>query len=282
MATNGGHPLGGVTADIDGRTTLSDDNGAFRFEWQRVASQLAVAGQLTLTSERNVPRTLTLNVNLSRDVVVDAIALDGGFDLEYYRRFVRNGFEEPGTLQPLRRWTSAPMIYLKTVDEAGEPIDPITLDTVSAALSSSAEAWTGGRFGLAGIERGTETRVGVTGWITVRWPNPAPDANCGRAQVGVDGGWIELHHLTRNCGCRGSRMRPCTAKHELGHAMGYWHTGHAGDVMVGGPVSVCDSQASDRERLHAAIAYSRPRGNVDPDTDLGQLFVRSLQPIVVP
>jgi hypothetical protein len=62
--------------------------------------------------------------------------------------------------------------------------------------------------------------------VTVRWPNPSVDANCGRAQ---------------------------------------------------------DLEPSSRERLHAAIAYSRPVGNVDPDTDpLTVVSLQSLQPVVVP
>jgi|SoiMethySBSTD1v2_1073268.scaffolds.fasta_scaffold00977_32 hypothetical protein len=277
-ATNGGTALSGVAIDVGNQTVMSDENGAFRVEWNFIPGMT----RMTLTSDRIVQRITTVNATSSRQVSVDAIALGNGFDLDFYRAFVRNTFTEPGNVQPLRRWTRAPMVYVKTVDEAGEPIDATTLDTVTTALNSVAQTWTGGRFALAGIERGTETRVGVSGWITVRWPNPSVDPNCGRAQVGMDGGWIELQHL-RNCGCGGSRIRPYTVKHELGHALGYFHTGQAGDLMSGISVSLCDLEPSARERLHATIAYSRPVGNLDPDTDPSStVALRSPQPIVVP
>jgi hypothetical protein len=278
VATNDGAPLSSVAVEIASQTTMSDESGSFRVEWSFIPG----ASRMTLTSEATVPRVLNVNVASSRQITVDAIAQGVGFDLDFYRSFVRNAFSEPANLQPLRRWTRAPMVYLKTVDEAGEPIDATTLETVTSALNSVAATWTAGRFGLAGIERGTDTRIGVSGWITVRWPNPSVDANCGRAQVGMDGGWIELQHL-RNCGCGGSRIRPYTVKHELGHALGFFHTGRAGDLMSGLSVSICDLEPSARERLHAAIAYSRPVGNVDPDTDpLTVVSLQSLQAVVVP
>jgi hypothetical protein len=39
------------------------------------------------------------------------------------------------------------------------------------------------------------------------------------------------------------------------------------DAMYGKANNVCDAPLSARERYHAAIAYARPVGNVDPDTD---------------
>jgi hypothetical protein len=221
-----------------------------------------------------VERVVYLGSPTARAINVDAIALTGGFDLEFYRRFVRRAFDQPESLLSLRRWTRAPMIYLKTVDEAGEAIDSVTLETVADALSSGAENFTGGRFGIAGIERGTDTREGVSGWITVKWPNPAitEPPQCGSAVVAVDGGWIQLNYLYPS-GCRGgsgcnqSRVRQSTVRHELGHALGFFHTGDRADLMSGFGNSNCNLQASSRERLHAAIAYSRPVGNIDPDSD---------------
>ena len=48
--------------------------------------------------------------------------------------------------------------------------------------------------------------------------------------------------------------------------MGFWHTDSPTDLMYG-TSGTCDVQPSARERAAAAIAYSRPAGNMDPDTD---------------
>jgi hypothetical protein len=134
-------------------------------------------------------------VNASRDVSVDVIQTSG-FDLAFYRNLVRNGYESPDALQPIRRLASPPLIYLKTIDEDGAPMDARTVELAAATIVNTASSWTGGRFGVAGLERGSETRVGVQGWLTVRWqPQPDPAA-CGRATIGLDGGLIDFYYRT--------------------------------------------------------------------------------------
>lgn len=178
----------------------------------------------------------------------------GGLDLGFYREIGCNGFDLP--LQPVRRWMIAPRLYIRTVDEAGAAVDSVTLDTVQNAMQSVASSWTAGRFGLASIDRGTESREGQTGWITVKWPATADAAPaCGRSQVAVDGGWIELNYKVAACACNGSAVRPRTARHELGHALGYWHTDSPGDLMSGIQVAGCDAQPSARELAAAAYQY---------------------------
>jgi hypothetical protein len=51
---------------------------------------------------------------------------------------------------------------------------------------------------------------------------------------------------------------PRLIRHELGHAMGYYHTGDPGDVMYGRAISraACDALPSDRERRHAKYAHT--------------------------
>lgn len=191
------------------------------------------------------------------------------FSQVFWDEFVHDGFEEPSALQPLRRLTSAPMLYLKTVDEAGNLIDLATLNTVQSAMRDVAAIWGGGQFGFAGVEQGTSTREGQRGWITAKWPNPSAGAFCGRSSIAVDGGAIELNYLRQDvtCGCGASRMRPRTAKHELGHAFGYYHTDSDGDLMRNGVSGCVDNQPSAREVYHASIAYQ---------TQVGSAYLSSL------
>jgi hypothetical protein len=277
VASITGEALGGLSVLLADKTTTTDADGRFRYE-------LPPGGtypRLTIGGPNIIQRSMSLTLLESRDLTVDVISLSSGFDLDYYRRLVRDDYDSPGLLRSLRRWTQAPRLYLKTIDEAGAPVDADTLERVAAAFEDDAAAWTGGRFGLAGIDRGTETREGVSGWITVKWPIDGDETLCGRAQVAADGGWIELYSRNRDCACVGSRISPGVARHELGHALGFYHTGERDDVMY--PFAQCDVHPSARERLHAAIAYSRPFGNMDLDDDPFSLFQRlkAGAPIVV-
>ncbi len=166
--------------------------------------------------------------------------------------------------QPLRRHEQAPRIYLRTVDDANLAIDTTTLNITAAALENTAGALTGA-FGVAGIERGTETRQGQRGWITVRWdagPNPK---YCGYATIGGD--LIQLAPKTPGCRCTGNpaSINMATVKHELGHALGYYHTDNIYDLMYGKEnFGECDKNPSDREIFHGRVAYSLPVGSLDP------------------
>src|SRR5205085_2371290 len=114
-----------------------------------------------------VPRSVLVSVAGSRDLNVEAIAL-AGFDLAFYRQLVRNGYEQPAALQPIRRWTVNPQIYLRTVDDAGTALDGSTLDRTEAVIRESVAQWTNGNYSAL-VERGAGTKDGVPGWITINW-----------------------------------------------------------------------------------------------------------------
>jgi hypothetical protein len=264
-ATNGGQALTGVTVEFNGQRSITDATGSFSYQTTTAVSLLSVTGAGILS------RGLVVNASASRDLSVDAIALSGGFDLDFYRKLVRDGYEEPATLQPLRRWIRTPSFYLKTVDEAGSPLTEATLAAIETVLRDGVPRWTGGALGTPAIERGTGTREGQSGWITVKFPFPGNPSYCGHAQVGVDGGWIELETHGNGSLCRtsSSLIAPRTIRHELGHALGFYHTGDSGDVMSGLTwfLSQGDDLPTARELYHAALAYKRPVGNRDPDND---------------
>lgn len=188
----------------------------------------------------------------------DPLLSDPRFSLSFYRLLALGSLSGP--IQPLQRQAQAPFIYLFTVDQAGAAIDAQTLDVAAAALINTAGTLTG-RFGLEGMERGTGASSSRPNQITVLWSS---DPNTGACGITSGLRAITLYYRTPNCGCNGSAMRPRTVKHELGHALGFWHTGDAQDLMSGLVDSRCDQSPSDREIFHARIAYQMPIGSLDP------------------
>jgi len=233
---------------LDGANALS----SFTLVKVLLAS-LSVLGAVSLCA-CTVPATPT---SPTAAVTADTTTITAdGFDSTFYRAFLQNGYESPDRLEEIRILHGPLRIYLRTFDDGGRAIDRATLDATERTLIEAAKIWSGEMFS-AQIERGSATRERQAGWLTVKWAMAPSGERCGRSTVGVDGGFIELN-ASGSCSCGStSLVYPRLVRHELGHAMGYYHTDSPADVMYGNIISseTCDLLPSDRERRHAKIAH---------------------------
>jgi len=201
------------------------------------------------------------------NVAVDVIRQRAPFSMDFYRQFVRGTYDSPGAPYAVQRWMEAPRFYIKTVDQNGRAIEPEVLAVVREAIPRAVAEYSAGRLSVSVLETGTEERPPATGWINVvirRDPNERQ--TCGFANIGANPGSITFNNDV--CSCGSNKIPGALVLHEVGHAMGFFHVPDRNSVMYPFLPGNCPSGTlSQAEKYHAAIAYSRPRGNRDPDID---------------
>jgi hypothetical protein len=105
----------------------------------------------------------------------------------------------------------------------------------------------------------------MSGWIIVEFIR-TNDNYCGMAGIGQSAGHITLNN--DRCHCGSVKIQPSTVIHEVGHAMGFWHVTDRDSIMANQNSGSCfPATLSALERTLAAIAYQRPVGSRDIDTD---------------
>jgi hypothetical protein len=189
------------------------------------------------------------------------------FSLDFFRAFVRNGLEGGSeALEPIRRWTSNPNFYLNAINPRNQQrIVASEIAVIEQAVRDAVPQLTGGRLTVGEFVVGDTPGTQRRGYIDIELVYEPDGDYCGKAFVGSNPGRITLNY--ERCivsWCRDPISANIVA-HEVGHAMGFWHTPDGTMYRV---MNNCRSTTfTEMERVHAAIAYQRPAGNRDIDQD---------------
>jgi len=263
-----GQPIGGAqiapTWDLPAVTTGTDGS----FSLGAVPNPPSTPYRLSVSNSGFVTRELWVSWERGArsDVTLDLIRDAAPFSMEFYRQFVRGTYDNDGP-HPVLRWHESPRFYLRTVDQNGRAVEQSVLAVVRDAIMRAVPLFTGNKLSVAALETGVETRGEAEGWINIDIRRDRSEKQtCGTAFVGANPGVITLMYDT--CACGSNKIPSAVVLHEVGHALGFFHVPDTASAMYPFVPGKCPpGNLSAAERYHAAIAYSRSRGNTDPDND---------------
>lgn len=269
-AVSSGQPVGGatLTPGWDLAPVTADADG--HFELGAVANPPSSPYPVAVSSPGMVTRDMWFSWSRSARTGVDLTLIRDAapFSMDFYREYARGMYDhknDPGAPYALLRWTSAPSFYVRTIDSIGRTVEPEVLVVTLDALRRAVPAYTGGAY-AATIETGVDVRPETPGWINVDFKRNTGGRTCGTSYVGRDPGVITLYIDVCSCGSR--KVPGAVTMHEVGHAMGFFHVSDRNSLMFPFAAGDCPAgELSAAESYHAAVAYSRPRGNRDPDKD---------------
>ncbi len=250
--------LAAVTADADGNYIVGDvANPPFSPYMLSVSAPGMITHDAWITWARGA-RT-GVNIDLIRDAPP--------FSMDFYREMVRGTYDDARAPWPNRRWMTAPSFYIRTVASDGRPLEPEVVAVTIDALRRAVPGFTGGRYTAAAIQTGTEVREAAADWINVDFKRErGADVPCGTSYIGNNPGTITLYLDV--CDCGSIKVPGEVTMHEVGHAMGFFHVSDRKSLMYPQASYGCPAGSlSAAEAYHASVAYSRPRGNTDPDHD---------------
>jgi Dual-action HEIGH metallo-peptidase len=275
VANGSGAAVAGAVLTVPGRSITASASGQFELEPSTAPVPVTITAPGFLTRQTYVSGTAS-------GVTIDLIVAAAPFSLDFYRDFARGAWQciQQGTAgcpQPLRRWQSAPNIFLKSTDQLGTPVPGDAIAAIRDDVTRLVPLFSGGMYQAGAFETGP-VLVGRTGWISIE----VLSVNGSTASIGdagtAGGVHIQLYGFNPvpvtdefGGGCpRYGGVNHHIIAHEFGHAMGFRHTRNALGVMnTVGELSAgaCNAEPGADERFHAAIVYSRPPGNTDVDVD---------------
>jgi hypothetical protein len=268
--TLSGTPVEGATLTFSlasGSVTATSGGGG---SWELTGTGTQGNLQATVSAPGYLTRAVHLQgPSFQRNIAVDLIKEAAPFSLAYYRQIVRDAFDEPDDLQPLRRWTVNPNFYIRTHNpRTGNPILASELEMLIGVIRSSVPQMSGGLLEAGAIETGVEERPDRPGQINVSFISDDSADFCGQAAVGGNPGTITLNYGISGCQSSCGAFAPRTVAHEVGHALGFYHVDQGNVMSTVWTNRDCGvTNFSDAERYHARVAHARPRGNIDLDSD---------------
>jgi hypothetical protein len=262
VATNTQTPVAGAHVSTPVASADTNGNGDFTLTAASTpsASQavtVTASGYLTHETSMRLPRTTPLNLDL--------ISTAPPFDQTFYDAMARGAMN--GNSYALSRWDHQMTFFLKTVDENGRPLTDDELNTIRRGINTGVPIFTNNTY-AAKIEEGTDTREGKSGYITILPKRVIQDGDyCSEiSTVGADPAVIDLR--LEACGCNGISIPIIEVLHAVGNAVGLFSVAEAGHVMSNPYAGGCaEVLPTAKEQYHAALIYSRPRGNTMPDKD---------------
>ena len=263
-----GAPIAGAAITVAGRAPVTTGTDG---TWQSSGSVLAGARQaVTIETPGYLKHDTGVQWNGAdrRDVALDEIPDRAPFSLLFYRQLVRNAYEQPDSMQILRRWSTPPNFYVYAINpRTNQPMDPAEVAVIVRTIRDSVPQLTGGRLGAGSIETGTTARDPVIDSIYVHFTYESKGNYCGLSYVGTNPGDITINYDRCASICGSLKVTPQAIAHEVGHAMGFWHIPGTGIMTADWTLPCGVMRFTDQERLHASVADSRPFGNLDVDRD---------------
>lgn len=172
-----------------------------------------------------------------------------------WAEMAHNGGEAPQSvsLVPTQRWTTNPNIYIWTTwKDSGLPVNNV--DFFVREIRRVIPQLSGFTLQAGLIETGPEQRPPTPGWINVQFHRSGNygylGKNPGEVQFGGD-----------------SACNYIAITHEMGHAMGYWHSRTPNTIMGTSPGTCVAADFTPNELKVAKAMYARAPFNYYPDRD---------------